>query len=466
MCLPGVAVPSPGGRSHARVLRTGGGMLAVDLGERGRRPPRSSTASAIPPGPPPWAASRRWPSTRRPHPSPARRRAASRTPASPRAGAHLGGPRGRRRPAGRRQPGARSGAPRPLAERPRRARQALINRLRASSRPTSSATSFREPAAWPQSARRPDVGHRPGHTPSATEPASSPPRPPARAVPPPWVRPWRAWASSLGHPHQRSVRGPAHHPAGPLRPGRHGRAAVPGLLAARPGCLRRPAGGHARRWDTISLAGLSVGPDDGRRLREAGLLPRLLGALVPAAADGPGGGHHLLHPRPHAAAVALGSPRARRAARCRSSICASPSAPCWSMPSWHPTTWRRHLPPTPLPGPPATSATTDETWVYGDRNQYMKLATLLTHLGLILFLLGGAVTVAFGFETVVFVGDGQTAPVQPVGHTRQPAGRRSSASRRRSAPTARSPTTAPTSRSTRTVSRSRARPSASTTRSR
>jgi len=63
----------------------------------------------------------------------------------------------------------------------------------------------------------------------------------------------------------------------------------------------------------------------------------------------------------------------------------------------------------------ASSMADGESWVYGDRNQYMKLATLFTHLGLILFLLGGAVTVAFGFETVIFVGDGQTAPVQPVG---------------------------------------------------
>jgi cytochrome c biogenesis protein len=55
------------------------------------------------------------------------------------------------------------------------------------------------------------------------------------------------------------------------------------------------------------------------------------------------------------------------------------------------------------------------THVYGDRNQYFKLATLFTHLGLILFLAGGAITVAFGFETVVFVGEGQTAPVQAVG---------------------------------------------------
>jgi cytochrome c biogenesis protein len=54
-------------------------------------------------------------------------------------------------------------------------------------------------------------------------------------------------------------------------------------------------------------------------------------------------------------------------------------------------------------------------YVYGDRNQYFKLATLITHLGLILFLLGGAVTGLFGFETVIFVPDGGTAPVQPVG---------------------------------------------------
>ena len=55
------------------------------------------------------------------------------------------------------------------------------------------------------------------------------------------------------------------------------------------------------------------------------------------------------------------------------------------------------------------------TWVYGNRNQYFKMATLLTHLGLILFLGGGAVTVAAGFETILFVAEGQTAPVRPVG---------------------------------------------------
>ncbi len=68
--------------------------------------------------------------------------------------------------------------------------------------------------------------------------------------------------------------------------------------------------------------------------------------------------------------------------------------------------------------PPESAAHPPESavrFVYGDRNQYFKMATLFTHLGLILFLAGGAVTGALGFETVVFVGEGQTAPVQPVG---------------------------------------------------
>ena len=57
----------------------------------------------------------------------------------------------------------------------------------------------------------------------------------------------------------------------------------------------------------------------------------------------------------------------------------------------------------------------DVVHVYGDKYQYLKLATLFTHLGLILFLAGAAVTTALGFETVVFLGEGQTAPVQAVG---------------------------------------------------
>jgi len=57
----------------------------------------------------------------------------------------------------------------------------------------------------------------------------------------------------------------------------------------------------------------------------------------------------------------------------------------------------------------------DAAFVYGDRNRYSKLATLLTHTGLVLFLVAGAVTGTLGYETVVFLADGQSAPVQPVG---------------------------------------------------
>jgi cytochrome c biogenesis protein len=64
---------------------------------------------------------------------------------------------------------------------------------------------------------------------------------------------------------------------------------------------------------------------------------------------------------------------------------------------------------------PTDSLSTPIRHIYGDRNQYFKLATLFTHLGLILFLAGAAVTTAAGYETVVFLGEGQTAPVQAVG---------------------------------------------------
>lgn len=58
---------------------------------------------------------------------------------------------------------------------------------------------------------------------------------------------------------------------------------------------------------------------------------------------------------------------------------------------------------------------TPTLFVYGVRNQYMKLATVITHAGLVLFLVGALVTAALGFETLVFVANGQTAPVMPVG---------------------------------------------------
>lgn len=55
------------------------------------------------------------------------------------------------------------------------------------------------------------------------------------------------------------------------------------------------------------------------------------------------------------------------------------------------------------------------TYLYGDRHQYMKLATLLTHAGLILFLVAGAVTSAFGDEAGLVVPVGQSLTVQPIG---------------------------------------------------
>jgi len=54
-------------------------------------------------------------------------------------------------------------------------------------------------------------------------------------------------------------------------------------------------------------------------------------------------------------------------------------------------------------------------YLYGDRNQYTKLATLLTHTGLILFIVAAAVTTKFGDEQPLLLVEGGTLTVQPVG---------------------------------------------------
>ena len=54
-------------------------------------------------------------------------------------------------------------------------------------------------------------------------------------------------------------------------------------------------------------------------------------------------------------------------------------------------------------------------FVYGDRHQYTKLATLLTHLGLILFLVAAAVTSRFGIEEGLVLAGGDSVTVQPIG---------------------------------------------------
>jgi cytochrome c biogenesis protein len=55
------------------------------------------------------------------------------------------------------------------------------------------------------------------------------------------------------------------------------------------------------------------------------------------------------------------------------------------------------------------------TYVYGDRNRWMKLATLVTHVGLVLFLVAAAVTSRLGFEAGILIPQGEAVPVQRLG---------------------------------------------------
>ena len=54
-------------------------------------------------------------------------------------------------------------------------------------------------------------------------------------------------------------------------------------------------------------------------------------------------------------------------------------------------------------------------FAYGDRHQYTKMATLLTHLGLILFLIAAAATSRLGEEQGLVVAEGSSLTVQPIG---------------------------------------------------
>lgn len=55
------------------------------------------------------------------------------------------------------------------------------------------------------------------------------------------------------------------------------------------------------------------------------------------------------------------------------------------------------------------------TYLYGDRNRWTKMATLLTHTGLVLFLVAAAITSRFGFEQGLVVAEGESLTVQPIG---------------------------------------------------
>ena len=54
-------------------------------------------------------------------------------------------------------------------------------------------------------------------------------------------------------------------------------------------------------------------------------------------------------------------------------------------------------------------------YLYGDRNRWTKLATLISHLGLILFVVAGLVTAKLGDEQGLVVAEGDTLTVQPIG---------------------------------------------------
>ena len=104
------------------------------------------------------------------------------------------------------------------------------------------------------------------------------------------------------------------------------------------------------------------------------------------------------------------------------------------------------------------------TYLYGDRNQYTKMATLLTHTGLVLFLVAAAVTSRLGDEQGLVVAGGRVAHGPADRDARPAAGEepRLRGAGLRDRPGRR--TSRPTSRSTRTARRSPTRRSASTTR--
>jgi cytochrome c biogenesis protein len=62
-----------------------------------------------------------------------------------------------------------------------------------------------------------------------------------------------------------------------------------------------------------------------------------------------------------------------------------------------------------------TEAAAGATYLYGDRNRWTKLATLISHAGLVLFLVAAAVTSRFGDEQGLVVAEGESLTVQPIG---------------------------------------------------
>ena len=63
----------------------------------------------------------------------------------------------------------------------------------------------------------------------------------------------------------------------------------------------------------------------------------------------------------------------------------------------------------------AATAHDGSSYLYGDRHQYTKMATLFTHAGLIVFLIAAAATSRLGEEQGLVVAEGESLTVQPIG---------------------------------------------------
>lgn len=61
------------------------------------------------------------------------------------------------------------------------------------------------------------------------------------------------------------------------------------------------------------------------------------------------------------------------------------------------------------------AAVGDTAYIYGDRNRWAKMATLVTHAGLVLFLIAAAATSSLGDEQPLVLANGDAATVQPIG---------------------------------------------------
>ena len=145
--------------------------------------------------------------------------------------------------------------------------------------------------------------------------------------------------------------------------------------------------------------------------RAAPAVPCLHLDLVQHRARGPDHLHRRLHHRPHPAPVAPVGRHPRRPAR----PVLRPGPPGSRPDGGHHRRCGR------VPSCAATGSScaarpsTASVYLYGDRNRWVKLATLLTHTGLVLFLVAAAITSRFGDEQGLVVAEGESLTVQPIG---------------------------------------------------